>query len=294
MRATEIYKDYIVIVWDEPESDGGSPITEYIVEKRDSRKTAFFNAGNTRADDRNLRCTKLIEGNSYHFQVFAENDIGRSDPAVTDEPITARLPFDPPGQPINVKVNDVTKTSCKLTWEAPEFDGGSPIKGYYVERLSGTRWIKVNKTPTKSLTMDFSDLMEGSDYEFRVSAENEAGIGKPSETTGKFVAKNPYDVPGRPEAPLVDDITPEEAEVSWTAPDDDGGSPVTNYVLEMRAVGDVRWKPVNKNVTETKLTVTGLKEGTKYEFRVAAENKAGVGEASKPSKPAQYGEHELD
>ena len=144
MRATEIYKDYIIVSWDEPESDGGSPLTEYIVEKRDSRKDSFFNAGNTSPDQRHCRVTKLVEGNSYYFNIYAENDIGRSEPAGTSEPIMARLPFDPPGPPTKVKVGEVTKTSCVLTWDVPEFDGGSPVKGYYVERLSGSRWIKVS------------------------------------------------------------------------------------------------------------------------------------------------------
>lgn len=186
---------------------------------------------------------------------------------------------------------DVTKNSCTITWEEPEFDGGSPIKGYYVEKLSGTRWIKVNKSLTTKMSLTLNDLIEGSDCEFRVCAENEAGIGKPSETTGKFIAKNPYDVPGRPDAPEVEEITKDSATVTWKPPANDGGAKITNYILEMKAAGDFSWKVVDKKVSEETFTVSGLKEETDYEFRVSAENKAGVGQPSPPSKPVKYGKH---
>ena len=38
----------MVIAWDEPETDGGCPITEYKVEKCDAVKQAFFSAGQLR------------------------------------------------------------------------------------------------------------------------------------------------------------------------------------------------------------------------------------------------------
>lgn len=44
-----------------------------------------------------------------------------------------------------------------------------------------------------------------------------------------------------------------------------------------------------KKSAELEFTVTGLKEETLYEFRVTAENKAGEGPPSNPSKPAKYG-----
>ena len=199
---------------------------------------------------------------------------------------------DPPGPPINVLVDDITKTGCKLTWEPPENDGGSPVTGYMVERCNGysSRWSKVNKTPVEDLEMTFSDLHEGDEYEFRVSAVNKAGQGKPSESTGRFTAKDPFDVPGKPDAPIVEEITPESASLAWKPPASDGGSPITNYIVEMRRVGDVKWKPANKGETtpDMKYTVQGLKDGDEYEFRVTAENKAGPGAPSAPSKPAKY------
>ena len=104
---------------------------------------------------------------------------------------------DPPGPPIDLKAEDITKTTATLTWKPPEFDGGSPIIGYYVERKSGSRWIKVNKKPVKNCKLLVDDLIEKDKYEFRVCAENEAGVGEPCDTIS-FVAKDPFDVPGQP------------------------------------------------------------------------------------------------
>lgn len=159
-----------------------------------------------------------------------------------------------------------------------------------MEKLSGTRWIRVTKKPISKCSHDIGDLVEGSsDNEFRVCAENAAGIGEPSDTTGRFTAKNPFDVPGKPDAPTVADITPDSAVVNWKPPASDGGSPVTGYIVEMKANSDTKWKPVGKDVKETTFTATGLKSGVNYEFRVIAENKAGPSQPSLPSKPAKYG-----
>lgn len=196
---------------------------------------------------------------------------------------------DPPGPPENLAVKDVTKTSCKLTWDAPKSDGGSKIIGYYVEKLSGTRWSRVTKKAITERAYSVSDLIEGSENEFRVCAENAAGVGEPSETTGKFVAKNPFDVPGRPDAPSIKELTADSATVAYKAPASDGGSPITGYIVEMKSKLDSKWKVAGKDIKETEFVVDGLKEGTEYEFRVTAENKAGQSQPSLPSKPVKYG-----
>ena len=54
--------------------------------------------------------------------------------------------LDPPGPPQNLHIENLTSSSCTLVWEPPSFDGGSEIKGYYIERSSGysSRFVKVS------------------------------------------------------------------------------------------------------------------------------------------------------
>lgn len=186
----------------------------------------------------------------------------------------------------------MTKTSCKLTWAAPQTDGGSPVTGYHVEKYTGTKWIRVTKKPITACTFSLDDLLEGTDNEFRVAAENAAGVGEPSESTGRFIAKDPFEVPGRPEAPEVKDRTENQASLTFKAPESDGGSPITGYIVEMKGKLETKWKVIGKDVKDLEFVATGLQPDTECEFRVTAVNKAGQGQASPPSKPSKYGKCE--
>ena len=275
-----------------PQNDGGCPITGYKVEKCDFKRKSYVKAGTTDANTLTLKVTGLVEGNKYLFKVYAENEIGLSEPVESQEPVTAKLPFDPPGPPVDLKAEDVTKDTATITWGPPEFNGGSPVTGYYVEKKSGKRWTKVNKKATAELSLTMKDLIQKDKYEIQVFAENAAGVGKPCKSID-FIAKDQFDVPGQPGKPTVDEIRADSADLSWTAPTTDGGAPITNYVVEMRKPGDRKWTLMNKGtpVSETSFTVTDLKEETEYEFRVTAENKAGQGPPSLPSDTNKYSKY---
>lgn len=72
--------------------------------------------------------------------------------------------------------------------------------------------------------------------------------------------------------------------LKWSPPTMDGGAPV-DYVIEYRRKGSFTWVRANSvPVQETNFSVTGLKEGDEYEFRITPQNKAGLGPASEISE----------
>ena len=155
---------------------------------------------------------------------------------------------------------------------------------YVVERMdtSTGRWVPVGTTKTPN--MDVTGLNEGKDYMFRVKAVNSEGESEPLETEGSITAKNPYDEPDRPGKPTVSDWDKNYADLKWTAPVSDGGSPITSYVIEKKDELSTKWqKGVEVIGDKCEVRVPDLIEGLKYQFRVVAVNKAGT---SKPSEPS--------
>lgn len=92
------------------------------------------------------------------------------------------------------------------------------------------------------------------------------------------------DVPDPPSAPKVTNIIGDSVTVGWTPPSNDGGAPVTGYVVEMRQTTSPRWIKATLTPTpDTTFRASRLIRGTEYEFRVCAVNRAGTGRPGEPS-----------
>lgn len=96
----------------------------------------------------------------------------------------------PPGRP---EVFDVSRDGMTIAWHPPEEDGGFEISGYIVERkeIRSDRWIRANKNPVTKTRYRSSGLIEGLEYEHRVTAINSKGTGKPSLVSKTAVASDP-------------------------------------------------------------------------------------------------------
>uniref|UniRef100_A0A670HYV7 Titin n=1 Tax=Podarcis muralis TaxID=64176 RepID=A0A670HYV7_PODMU len=175
----EVTPDHMVIAWRPPKDDGGSAVINYIVEKRETRKETW-GVVSSGTNQTRIKIPRLQKGCEYIFRVCAENKIGVG-PPLDSKPTVAKALHDPPSPPGKPVVNDITENGATVCWTVPKSDGGSPITGYILERreISG-KWIRVNKSPVLDLKFRATGLFEGSTYEFRVFAENSAGISKPS------------------------------------------------------------------------------------------------------------------
>lgn len=91
---------------------------------------------------------------------------------------------DKPSQPGEIDIVSVTKDSITIHWLRPEHDGGKEIQGYWIEfRQAGdSAWKKCNKERSKDRQFTMGGLMEATEYEFRIFAENETGFSRPRRT----------------------------------------------------------------------------------------------------------------
>lgn len=185
---TEVTNESCLLTWNPPRDDGGSKITNYVVERKATDSDMWHKLSST-VKDTNFKATKLTPNKEYLFRVAAENMYGVGEP-VQATPITAKFQFgkflnqknayvklglmcyikyrtlthiivlsiDPPGPPTRLEPSDITKDAVTLTWCEPDDDGGSPITGYWVERLDPDtdKWVKCNKMPIKDTTFRYA------------------------------------------------------------------------------------------------------------------------------------------
>lgn len=89
----EIYKDTALISWLQP-ADGGKPITNYIVERKETKANMWSRAGKDRIyPNTEYWVPDLLKGCEYEFRVMAENVIGVGDPSPPSKPIYAKDPI---------------------------------------------------------------------------------------------------------------------------------------------------------------------------------------------------------
>lgn len=80
------------MAWDRPDSDGGSPITGYLIERKERNSILWVKANDTLVRSTEYPCANLIEGLEYTFRIYALNKAGASKPSKPTDFVTARIP----------------------------------------------------------------------------------------------------------------------------------------------------------------------------------------------------------
>ena len=121
-------------------------------------------------------------------------------------------------------------------------------------------------------------IAPGETRQYRVRAVNMAGVPGP----WSFPVVGTTSEGGKPSAPR--DVSAQAQggnaiEVSWRAPQDDGGMDISRYDVEWSANGTNGWRSAGSTTDGTTFALTheGLAPGTTRHYRVAARNGAGQG-----------------
>lgn len=163
--------------------------------------------------------------------------------------------------------------SAMITFTAAD-SGMSPITNYEY-RLDGTgSWTALSPADTTS-PVTVSGLTNGTAVGIELRAVNAEGSGLASSS----VTVTPQSTPRAPRSVA---ITPASGRISisFTAPESDGGFPVTNY--EVSTDNGATWQTQSPAVTSGPIVVTGLTNGVQYLVSVRAVNALGSGTGSTP------------
>jgi len=87
VRPGEVRADGVQLDWTKPRSDGGSTLTSYIIERRETSSNYWAPAGTVDGTRSGFNVTGLRAGTEYQFRVFAENEMGVSEPCTLSVPI---------------------------------------------------------------------------------------------------------------------------------------------------------------------------------------------------------------
>jgi titin len=278
--------------WAAPAVVGTPALNDYVVEYKvngqpDSAYQVFTDGVGTTTG---ATVTGLVTGTAYVFRVKARSSIGDGGyAALGSGPV---VPGELPGAPTGLGgVANAAARSVVLSWTAPGIGGSPALTDYVVE-------YKVNGQPDSAYQV-FNDgvlpttgatvtgLVSNTTYVFRVRAANALGNGPASATATVLVQAA---VPTDPQGLVVASVAGGQATLAWAAPIDNGGSPVSDYVVQFKVTGqaDSSYRTFVDGVsTATGATVTGLLNGTSYTFRVFAQNVVGLGAAavSAPATP---------
>ncbi len=284
------------ITWTAPIDTGGATITSYLIQYRITAPQGawlptipYTTSGNTLY----YKFTGLTNGIQYDFQVAAVNINGAG---LYSAPFTSSPSFTP-NAPTSITSTIITPTTIGLSWIAPTETGGNPVTGYYIQWLpvlssgsigcadpapsSNSYNTTTGPNPTAT-TYTITGLTRATQYAVQIRSINCSGAGPLSNPiyyviTASVPPSNPTNVVASScEINLNNSI-----KLSWNAPTDNGGSPITNYIIYYRTTSGI-WFSYDTNSDSTTAIISCLIHNTSYDFKVAAVNNAGVGVFSDP------------
>lgn len=284
---SEVGEEHVTFHWSKPLNENIA-VDKYIVEVK-AADGEWVQIAETANDVCEYTAKGLEQGVPVAFRVKAVNDVGISDP-VTSKQVTPakeeKAPFveekvleDLENTPIIVNAGETA------TIKIPVESNPQPGCNWFHddrEMLDGED-PRVQKAigDDGMVELKIENCKRGDSGFYEAEIFNHLGSVKVSAQIKVL------DVPDVQHVKInIDDVTPEEVNMSWEAAIPDEDVPVTHYIVERCEEGQDTWEEVGQAEAsgQPSFVCKGCKEKTSYKFRVTAVNK--VGKAKPVTSPS--------
>jgi parallel beta-helix repeat protein len=252
----------MVLDWEAPIDDGGTPVTNYRIYRGTSigNEPFLVQLGTVF----NYTDANLTNNQTYYYRVSAVNVVGEG-PLGSEAWATPSPTIYPPTEPQN-PVATPGLQSILLEWNPPMSNGGAPVTNYIIYR-NGTFLVTIGNV----LTYNDTGLAHGQTCSYTVAAVNDVGEGNQSAQ----VNCTTFDIPDAPENATAQPRS-EKVILEWQCPVDYGRTDITEYLI-YRGIVSGSLSFLASAGTNLTYTDTNLTDYQTYYYTVSAVNMIGEG-----------------
>ena len=292
LKTAPVSPTSVIITWNEPEMDKSVPeITGYKLEYRTGSGKYITITENSASTSTSFIHQGLDSDDIYYYRVYSINSEGTSDStssvsAKPEHTIT----------PTALTATAIAPSQIKLSWLPPSETFRQSITGYNIERevISGV-YDSMGSTNSGTTSFIVTGLQTDKKYTFAVSAK--IGFGSTGESptasaTPRDDSTNTFEnpmsstvvqvtVPSPPIKLTATIVSSSQINLAWSAPVEDGNSPILGYKIEMKKNKSSYTTLVADTESKTRTySHKNLSTNSMYTYKVSAINDAGTSDPS--------------
>lgn len=273
----------ITVKWSPPDSDGGSPITGYVIEYKEKIASQWKSFVESEPKKLQAVLPDLRTGAAYVCRIRARNREGDSEPSVETPPKIAKARYVKPYFiDVGTMQNITIRKSQLARWDIAYAGEPDPTAAWFKKKTKIAAEVEVKPSGDDHLTLEFYDRntvitvkkavrADSGLYVIRVT--NECGV---AEHIAELLV---LDKPTPPSEPETTKVRADSAVVKFNPPKDNGGCPILGYIVEKMDTETGRWVGAGEcGPDASDFEIKNLTKGKRYKVRVKAYNKEGESE----------------
>ncbi|XP_047699215.1 fibronectin type III domain containing protein 3C1-like [Prionailurus viverrinus] len=255
-------------------NDNGSKINGFLLEWDEGKGEDFKSC--YMGTMKQYKILKLNASTKYSFRIAAKNNFGLSD---FSEIAVFHTSGTMPPTPLPPKLKEAGICYLSLEWCAPTNTNPNDSLTYVLEmEEEGSGLGFKPKYNGEDLSCTIRNLQRSTTYKFRIFAYTLEGRSNPS---GEVKYTTCPDKPGSPKKPYIKGkIYAHRVKIGWEPPQDNGGTYISSYSLEVSENSDVNSWKIIYNGTTKEFLYDHLQPGNTYKLRVFCTSPIGQSQLS--------------